>query len=135
MSTMLTDTSGYSSPDGASSLLKQSLLANFAELEAEIRSNTYLACVGDEQVQSARRYAMIRLLGIWPSQRDQCGIKKQSSSTRKITAHKRINVVRPFPYIHAERGSLFCLFSGGNHMIQCYWISFIAQESMKVYNS
>src|SRR5436189_295369 len=38
---------------------------------------------------------------------DQCGIKKRSSSTRKITSHTKINMVRPFAYVHGERGSLF----------------------------
>src|SRR3954470_14476908 len=67
LSTMLTDTSGNSSSDGTSSLWKRRRFANLTELEADIRLNTDLVCVGDEQVQSASTDAMIR------SHR-QCGV-------------------------------------------------------------
>src|SRR3954470_9609455 len=53
LSTMLTDTSMNSSSDGTSSSLKRRCLVSSAELVAEMRSNTDLVCVGDEQVQSA----------------------------------------------------------------------------------
>src|SRR5436190_19377920 len=56
---MLTDTSVISSSDGISSSLKRRRLVSSAELVAERRSNTDLACVGDEQVQSASTDAMI----------------------------------------------------------------------------
>src|SRR3954465_377442 len=59
LSTMLTDTSMNSSSDGMSSSLKRRRLVSSAELVAEMRSNTDLARVGDEQVQSASTDAMI----------------------------------------------------------------------------
>src|SRR3954466_2830227 len=52
---MLKDTSMNSSSDGTSSSLKRRCLVSSAELVAEIRSNTDLVCVGDEQVQSEHR--------------------------------------------------------------------------------
>src|SRR3954465_15322595 len=59
LSTMLTDTSMNSSSDGMSSSLKRRRLVNSAELVAEMRSNTDLVCVGDEQVKSASTDATI----------------------------------------------------------------------------
>src|SRR3954466_7580950 len=59
LSTMLTDTSMNSSSDGTSSSLKRRRLVSPAELVAEMRSNTNLVCVGDEQVQSASTDAII----------------------------------------------------------------------------
>src|SRR5947208_7052356 len=59
LSTMLTDTSMNSSSDGISSSLKRRCLISSAELVAERSSNTDLACVGDEQVQSASTDAVI----------------------------------------------------------------------------
>src|SRR5438270_10798138 len=59
LSTMLADTSMNSSSDGTSSSLKRRCLVSSAELVAEMRSNTDLVCVGDEQVQSASTYAII----------------------------------------------------------------------------
>src|SRR4051812_9863367 len=59
LSTMLTDTSMNLSSDGTSSLLKRRRLVSSAELVAEMRSNTDLVCVGDEQVQSTSTDAMI----------------------------------------------------------------------------
>src|SRR3954468_23512174 len=59
LSTMLTDTSMNSSSDGMPSSSKRRRLVSTAELVAEMRSNTDLVCVGDEQVQSASTYAMI----------------------------------------------------------------------------
>src|SRR4051812_48186240 len=50
---MLTDTSENSSSDGTSSFWRRRRLASLTELEAEIRSNTNLVCVDNEQVQSA----------------------------------------------------------------------------------
>src|SRR4051812_26178688 len=59
LSTMLTDTSMNSSSDGTSSSLKRRRLVSSAELVAEMRSNTDLVCVGDEQVQLASMDAII----------------------------------------------------------------------------
>src|SRR3954468_16788128 len=59
LSTMLTDTSMNSSSDGMSSSLKRRRLVSSAELVAEMRSNTDLVCVGDQQVQSASTDTMI----------------------------------------------------------------------------
>src|SRR4051812_29850952 len=56
---MLTDTSMNSSSDGTFSSLKRRRLVSSAELVAEMRSNTDLVCVGDEQVQSASTDAII----------------------------------------------------------------------------
>src|SRR3954466_3077516 len=65
LSTMLTDTSMNSSSDGMSSSLQRRRLVSSAELVAEMRSNTDLVCVGDEQVQSASTDAMILLHLQW----------------------------------------------------------------------
>src|SRR4051812_33724376 len=59
LSIMLTDTSMNSSSDGISSSLKRRRLVSSAELVAEMRSNTDLVCVGDEQMQSASFDAII----------------------------------------------------------------------------
>src|SRR3954468_8970497 len=59
LSTMLTDTCMNSSLNGTSSSLKRRRLVNSAELEAEMRSNKDLVCVGDEQAQSASTGAII----------------------------------------------------------------------------
>src|SRR3954463_6305859 len=56
---MLTDTSMNSSSDDRFSSLKRRCLVSSAELVAEMRSNTDLVCVGDEQVQSASTDAII----------------------------------------------------------------------------
>src|SRR5438270_8041743 len=65
LSTMLMDTSMNSSSDGTSSSLKQRRLVSSVELVAEMRSNTDLVCVGDEQVQSASTDAIIRSHRQW----------------------------------------------------------------------
>src|SRR3954468_957571 len=65
LSTMLTDTSMNSSSDGTSSSLKRRRLVSSAELVAEMRSNTDLVCIGDEQVQSASTDVMILLHLQW----------------------------------------------------------------------
>src|SRR5881628_3461620 len=59
LSTMLTDISMNSSSDGTSSSLKRRRLVSSAELVAEMRLNTDLVCVGDEQMQSASTDVMI----------------------------------------------------------------------------
>src|SRR3954470_14693194 len=53
LSTMLTDTSGYSSIEVASSFLKQSCLANLEELELDLCSVIDLAFAGGRHVQSS----------------------------------------------------------------------------------
>src|SRR4051812_14039657 len=65
LSTLLTETSMNSSSDGTSSSLKRRRLVSSAELVAEMRSNTDLVCVGDEQVQSASTDAIILLHLQW----------------------------------------------------------------------
>src|SRR5438270_7126963 len=65
LSTMLTDTSMNSSSDGTSSSLKRRRLVSSAELVVELRSNTDLVCIGDEQVQSASTDAIILLHLQW----------------------------------------------------------------------
>ena len=62
LSTMLMDTSGYSSIEVASSLLKRNWLASLEELELVMRSNSDLALAGGGHVQSSGVDAMIRLL-------------------------------------------------------------------------
>src|SRR5436189_3913266 len=62
LSTMLTDTSGYSSTEVASSLLKRSCLANLEELELDVCSVIDLAFAGGRQVRSSGADAMICLL-------------------------------------------------------------------------
>src|SRR3954471_3624299 len=59
LSTMLTDTSMNSSSDSMTSSLKRRRLVSSVELVAEMRSNTDLVCIGDEQVQLASTDAMI----------------------------------------------------------------------------
>src|SRR4051812_12568979 len=54
-----------SSSDGRSSSLKRRCLVSSTELEAEMRSNTDLVCVGDEQVPSTSTDAIIRLHQQW----------------------------------------------------------------------
>src|SRR4051812_31853527 len=62
LSTMLTDTSGYSSIEVASSMLKRSCLANLGKLELDMCSNSDLALAGGGHVQSSGADVMIRLL-------------------------------------------------------------------------
>src|SRR3954470_10368354 len=67
LSTMLTDTSGYSSTEVASSLLKRSRLANLEELELDVCSVIDLAFAGGRHVWSSGADVMICLLR-------QCGV-------------------------------------------------------------
>src|SRR4051812_46400304 len=67
LSIMLTDTSGYSSIEVASSFLKRSCLANLEELELDVCSVIDLAFAGGRYVQSSGADAMICLLR-------QCGV-------------------------------------------------------------
>src|SRR4051812_9957891 len=67
LSTMLTDTSGYSSIEVASSFLKRSCLANLKELELDESLIMDLAFTGGIHVQSSGANAMICLLR-------QCGV-------------------------------------------------------------
>src|SRR4051812_41773606 len=67
LSTMLTDTSGYSSSEVVLPLLKRNCLADLKELELDICSNTDLAFAGDKHVLLRRADALICLLR-------QCGV-------------------------------------------------------------
>src|SRR3954465_13011460 len=67
LSTMLTDTSGYSSIEVASSFLKRSCLANLEELELDVCYVIDLTFAGGRHVQSSGADAMICLLC-------QCGV-------------------------------------------------------------
>src|SRR3954462_8124782 len=67
LSTMLTDTSGYTSIEVAASFLKRSCLANLEELELDVCSVIDLAFAGGRHVQSSGADAMICLLC-------QCGV-------------------------------------------------------------
>src|SRR3954471_5966835 len=67
LSTILTDTSGYSSIEVASSFQKRSCLANLEELELDVCSVIDLAFTGGRHVQSSGADAMICLFC-------QCGV-------------------------------------------------------------
>src|SRR3954470_7068826 len=64
-----------------------------------------------------------------------CEISKRSSSTHEESQHTQgLTWFGRLP-TSTGKGESFLPLLKRKYMIQCYWISFIAQESMRVYNS
>src|SRR5436190_1071028 len=102
--------------EGVQRELALSISTRLLKLESKLKMEWSEVLLQEELLWKQKsRVEWLKVLRESASYAINCGIKKRSSSTHEESQHTQgINMVRPFAYVHGERGSLFCLFSKGS---------------------